>query len=167
MSEFAFDKSKGELRVLGRRQMAMTMESLCNHLDLLVGDKVAEVIIKSLEAREGREECQFFRNGKPGATLEEIVEFFQSYDALTGVGITKVILPKEKNDPVAIEIQNPFVKITTGSAKSLLFSWWSGALSELLGRELDIRTVTYDKNRDVLSCTLVTRVGIEQPINRE
>ncbi len=147
--------------------MAMTMDSLCNHLDSLVGSKVAEVIIKNLEAREGREECRLLRKEKREASVEEIVECFQRYDALTGVGITKVILPKEENDPVAIEIQNPFIKITTGSAKSLLFSWWSGALSELLGRELDVRTVTYDENRDVLSCTLVTRGGIEQPINRE
>ncbi len=161
MSEFTLDKSKGELRVMGRRQMAMTMESLCNHLDALVGSKVAEVIIRSLEAREGREECQAFRKENSGASVEGIVEFFQKYDALTGVGITKVNVPKEKNGLVGIEIENPFVRTTTGSAKSLLFSWWCGALSELLNRELDIQSVTYDEKRDVLSCTLVTRQGVQ------
>lgn len=35
MSDFVSDREKGELRVMGRRQMAMTMDSLCNHLDSL------------------------------------------------------------------------------------------------------------------------------------
>lgn len=124
------------------------------------------MIIRNLETREGREECLLIRNGRKGSSIEEIIEHFKKYDALTGVGLTEAILPNQQNGPIMIEIKNPYIKNITGSAKSLLFSWWCGVLSELLGRELDIRSVTYDKDRDIMRCTLETRQGTEQPANR-
>ena len=59
---------------------------------------------------------------------------------------------------VFVEISNPYIKKTTGSSKSLLFSWWCGALSTILHRELDLESITYDPAKDVLKCTIAPRV---------
>jgi hypothetical protein len=80
------------------------------------------------------------------------------YDALSGVGITTVKLSENQNAPFLIEISNPYIKKTSGSLKSLLFSWWCGGLSSVLHRELDLESITYDAAKDVLKCTITSRV---------
>ena len=137
--------------------MVMDMDALCNHLDSLVGVKVAEVIIGNLEIREGREEAELFRRENPRANVEEIITLFIRYDALTGVGITKITFPKQTGNPILVEIANPYVKKRTGSSKMLLFSWWCGVLSTLLDRHLDIQSVIYDERSDVVRSMLVSR----------
>lgn len=152
-----FGETKGELRLLGRRQMVMNMDSLCDHLDTLVGSQVAEVIITSLELREGKEEAELFRREHPHASVDDVLNFFIEYDSLTGVGITSVKRPEDTRASIVIQISNPYIKKTTGSSKSLLFSWWSGVLSSVLHRDLDFESISYDPIKDVLSCTMVPR----------
>jgi hypothetical protein len=157
--DLVWDKEKGELRILGRRQTAMTPQTLCNHLDSLVGIKVAEVIVSNLEYRSGKDETEMFRKEKPQATLSEMVDLLVRYDSLTGVGITKVTLPKNDQDHIIVQISNPSVKGTVGAAKAFLFSYWCGALTTLLNRNLEIEDVAYDEKKNVMTCKIVLRLS--------
>jgi hypothetical protein len=157
--DLVWDKEKGELRILGRRQTAMTPQTLCNHLDSLVGIKVAEVIVSNLEYRSGKDETEMFRKEKPQATLSEMVDLLVRYDSLTGVGITKVTLPKNDQDHIIVQISNPSVKGTVGAAKAFLFSYWCGALTTLLNRNLEIEDVAYDEKKNVMTCNIVLRLS--------
>jgi hypothetical protein len=156
-TDVEFDEKRGEVRLLSSRQMIMNMEALCNHLDVLVGNQVAEVIIKNLELQEGKEEANRFLENRPNAGVEEFLKLMVKYDALSGVGITSVKLPENQEEPILIEISNPYIKKTTGSSKSLLFSWWCGALSGVLHRDLDLESITYDEAADVLKCRIAPR----------
>ena len=153
-----FDEKRGEVRLLGLRQMVMSMDALCNHLDTLVGNQVAEVIIKNLELQEGKEEAERFVRNHPDAKVEEFLDLMKRYDALSGVGITSVRFSENQDGLVFIEILNPYIKRTSGSSKSLLFSWWCGALSAILRRDLDLESITYDASSDILKCTIAPRV---------
>ena len=153
-----FDEKRGEVRLLGLRQMVISMDALCNHLDTLVGSQVAEVIIKNLELQEGKEEAERFLRNHPDAKVEEFVNLMKRYDALSGVGITSVRFSDNQDGFIFVEILNPYIKRTSGSSKSLLFSWWCGALSAILHRELDLESITYDVSRDILKCTIAPRV---------
>jgi hypothetical protein len=153
-----FDEKRGEVRLLGLRQMVMNMDALCSHLDTLVGNQVAEVIIRNLELQEGKEEAEKFLQNHPDAKVEEFIDLMERYDALSGVGITSVRLSENQDALASIEISNPYIKRTSGSSKSLLFSWWCGALSAILHRELDLNSITYDADSDVLRCTITPRV---------
>jgi len=138
--------------------MVIDMDALCNHLDTLVGNQVAEVIIKNLELQEGKKEAERFLRNHPDAKVEEFIDLMRRYDALSGVGITSVRFSENQDGLIFIEISNPYVKRTTGSSKSLLFSWWCGVLSGILHRELDLESITYDASSDVLKCTITPRV---------
>jgi hypothetical protein len=137
----------------------MTPQTLCNHLDSLVGIKVAEVIVSNLEYRSGKDETEMFRKEKPQATLSEMVDLLVRYDSLTGVGITKVTLPKNDQDHIIVQISNPSVKGTVGAAKAFLFSYWCGALTTLLNRNLEIEDVAYDEKKNVMTCKIVLRLS--------
>ena len=152
------DEKRGEVKLLGLRQMVIDMDALCNHLDTLVGNQVAEVIIKNLELQEGKKEAERFLRNHPDAKVEEFIDLMRRYDALSGVGITSVRFSENQDGLIFIEISNPYVKRTTGSSKSLLFSWWCGVLSGILHRELDLESITYDASSDVLKCTITPRV---------
>lgn len=152
------DEKRGEVRLMGLRQMVMSMDALCNHLDTLVGSQVAEVIIKNLELQEGKEEAERFLRNHPDGKVDEFIDLLKRYDALSGVGVTSVKFPENQDAPILIEIFNPYIKRTSGSSKSLLFSWWCGALSAILHRELDLESITYDATNDVMKCTIAPRV---------
>jgi len=140
--------------------MVINADALCSHLDTLVGDQVAEVIIRNLELQEGREEAERFLRNHHDAKVEEFIDLMKRYDALSGVGITSVTLSENQDALISIEISNPYIKRTSGSSKSLLFSWWCGALSAVLHRELDLNSITYDADSDILRCTITPRVII-------
>ena len=152
------DEKRGEVKLLGLRQMVIDMDALCNHLDTLVGNQVAEVIIKNLELQEGKEEAERFLRNHPDAKVEEFIDLMKRYDALSGVGITSVRFSENQDGLIFIEISNPYIKRTTGSSKSLLFSWWCGVLSGILHRELDLESITYDASSDVMKGTITPRV---------
>ena len=160
MSEDTFwDTENGVLRIGGQRHTAIDAQTLCNHLDTLVGPKVAEVIIHNLEFRLGKLDATRFRNEKPQTTLRELVEYLAKTDRLSGLGITNVtFLENEKSDPIQIEIANPSVKGSTGAAKQFAFSWWAGVMTTLLDKQMEPKDIFYDREKDVISCRLVPRV---------
>jgi hypothetical protein len=151
-----WDRAKGELRILGKRHLALDAEALCRHLDALVGQSVAEVIIGNHESRLGKEDAERFRRGKPNASIEEIIETISETDLLSGVGLTKVTI-QGSGESVSVEISNPYVKETTGAAKSLLFEYWSGVFSYLFGKEYDSKGVYFNESTNVLTTRLVPR----------
>ena len=158
MSEEAvWDTEKGELRILGQRHTAIDAQALCNHLDSLVGVKVAEVIMHNLEYRIGESDAARLRAEKPQATLPELVKHLAKTDRLSGIGIIKVTWPEDAKNPIEIEIANPSVKGPRGAAKGFAFSWWAGALTALLDKEMDAKNFIYYEERNVMRCQIIPR----------
>lgn len=155
--ETVWDTERGELRILGQRHVAIDAQTFCSHLDSLVGMQVSEVIVNNLEFRLGKRDATRLRTEKAQATLSELVEHLAKTDRLSGLGITNVRLPENSQSPIEIEIANPSVKGTTGAAKALAFSWWAGALSALLGKEMDVKNVLYDERRNVMKSQIGAR----------
>ena len=155
--ELVWDKEKGELRILGRRQLAISPQDLCTYLDNLVGVPVSDVIINNLEFRGGKQETEVFRKEMPNSSVSDIIDILIKYDSLTGVGLTKVILPEDRDKPILLQISNPCVKGTVGAAKSILVSWWCGALSALFGKDFEAKDVTYDEKSNTVKCNIVPR----------
>jgi hypothetical protein len=151
------DREKGELRFLGQRHAAVDAQSLCDHLDSLVGIVVAEVIMSNLETRLGKKDGAKLREMNPNATADELVQELVRADLVTGMGLTKASLPKDPNLPIIVETWNPIVKGSRGASKSFLFSWWCGALSSILGSELEVRSVNFDEQANLMKCEIVRR----------
>jgi len=160
LSEEAFwDAEKGVLRIGGQRHTAVDAQTLCDYLDTLVGPKVAEVIVHNLEFRLGKLDATRFRNERPQATLQELVEYLAKTARLSGLGITTVtFLESEKSGPVQIEIANPSVKGSAGAAKEFGFSWWAGVMTTLLDKQMEPINISYDGEKNLISCRLVPRV---------
>jgi hypothetical protein len=157
MGGMALEKIKDEFRLFGRRQALVDVQSLCDHLDSLVGPVVGEVIMSNLESRLGKEDATRLREANPKATVGELVTKLEEADLVTGMGITKVNVPEDPAAQIKLEIRNPIVRGNGGAAKSFLFSYWCGALTLVLGRELDIRTVDYDEKANLLRCEIGPR----------
>ena len=155
--ETVWDKEKGIIHILGQRHTAIDVQTLCNHLDSLVGAEVAEVITHNLEFRLGKLDAARLRAGKPQANLTELVEHLMKSERLSGVGRTKVTLPEDQENPILIEVSDPSVKGTTGAAKTFLFSWWTGVLTALLDKEFDVKYVAYDEENNLLKCQIAKR----------
>ena len=155
--QVAVEKVKDEFRLFGRRQALIDVQSLCDHLDSLVGPVVGEVIMNNLESRLGKEDTTRLREANPKATVDELVTKLVEADLLAGMGVTKVDVPKDPTAQIKLEIRNPIVRGNSGAAKAFLFSYWCGALSLILGRDLDVKTVDYDKEADVMRCELGAR----------
>lgn len=77
-------------------------------------------------------------------------------DIIAGMGITKTTV-ESASDSVRIEVWNPVVRGDKGAAKSFLFSWWCGALSSILGKELEVRSVQHDEKANLMKCEIATR----------
>lgn len=158
MSEdVVWDKAKGELRILGQRHAAVDIQALCEHLDLIVGPMVAEVVMNQHEFRQGKDDAASIRQRKPEAAIQELVDSFANAEALTGVGVVKVTIPEASPGPIDVEIRNPCSKRTTGAAKSFLFSYWCGLFTQLLGKEFKIDQVAYDENKNLMKCRIIPR----------
>ena len=158
VEDLVLENGKGELRILGRRYAAIDVGSLCKHLEGLVGEKVAEVIIDHHEIRLGDEDAASIRREKPEATIAELVEELSHMDRVSGIGVTNVILPNGSAGDIALEISNPILNGTKGAEKALILSYWCGALSCLLGRKLDVKNVVYDEEKNALRCEIGVRV---------
>lgn len=155
--DVVWDKAKGELRILGQRRAAVDIQGLCEHLDLIVGAKVAEVVMNQHEFRQGKDDAASIRQEKPEAAIQELLDSFANAETLSGVGVVKVTIPEASPGPIDVEISNPCVKRTTGAAKSFLFSYWCGLFTQLLGKEFKIDYVTYDKNKNLMKCRIIPR----------
>ena len=151
------DADRGEIRVFGKRHVAIDAQSLCEFLDSLVGTQVGEVIMHSLEYHLGRTEAERFKEENPQATLNDLIERFVEADRLSGVGLTKVSMSSNPQHLALIEVANPGTKGSTGATKSFVFSWWAGVLSSQLGKELDVNEVWYEKEGNIARGRLVER----------
>jgi hypothetical protein len=154
---FVWDKAKGELRILGQRHVAIDIQGFCEHLDLIVGPMVAEVIMNQREFRQGKEDAASIRQEKPEAAIQELLDLFANAEPLSGIGVVKVNPPKTAPGPVDLEISNPCSKRTTGAAKSFLFSYWCGIFSELFGKEFKIDQITYDEKENSMKCRIIPK----------
>ena len=152
-----WDREKGELWIVGRRNTAIDAQALCDYLDSLVGSQVAEVIINNLESRAGKQDGDWVRKEKPELATNELIKFGEEWDRMSGVGATKVTLPEDKISPIVLEISNPSVKGTQGAAKAFLFSWWAGMLTSLLGKSFEYKNVLYDQEKNIMKCQIVPR----------
>lgn len=155
--ELVLDRAKAELHLFGRRHAAVDVQSLCSHLDSLVGTIVGEVIMNNLETRLGREDGAWMRQTNPKASVRELVDMLIDSDLKTGMGITKVAIPEDLKAPIKIEVWNPIVKAEKGAAKSFLFSWWCGALMALLDKDLEIKAVQNDQKANIMRCEITPR----------
>jgi hypothetical protein len=155
--DVVWDKAKGELRILGQRHAAVDIQGLCEHLDLIVGAKVAEVVMNQHEFRQGKEDAASIRQEKPEAAIQELLDSFAYAETLSGVGVVKVMIPRASLGLIDVEISNPCVKRTTGAAKSFLFSYWCGLFTQLLGKEFKIDQVAYDENKNLMKCRIIQR----------
>jgi hypothetical protein len=155
--DVVWDKAKGELRILGQRHVAIDIQGFCEHLDLIVGPMVAEVVMNQHEFRQGKDDAASIRQEKPEAAIQELLDSFANAEALSGVGVVKVTIPEASPGPIDVEISNPCVKRTTGAAKSFLFSYWCGLFTQLLGKEFKIDQVAYDENKNLMKCRIIPR----------
>jgi hypothetical protein len=155
--DVVWDKAKGELRILGQRHVAIDIQGLCEHLDLIVGPMVAEVVMNQHEFRQGKDDAASIRQEKPEAAIQELLDSFANAETLSGVGVVKVTIPEASPGPIDVEISNPCVKRTTGAAKSFLFSYWCGLFTQLLGKEFKIGQVAYDENKNLMKCRIIPR----------
>jgi len=149
------DTMKCELRIFGQRHVAVDVQALCDHLDMLVGTAVAEVIVNQHEFRLGKEDAARIRQERPQASLRELVDSLIRAECLSGVGMVKVRIPENSVGPVDLDISNPCVKRTAGPYRSIVFSYWCGVFTCLLGKEFKAEYVAYDRDRDLLKCRMV------------
>lgn len=152
-----WDREKGELRILGRRNTAIEAQALCDHLDSLVGVQVGEVIMNNLESRLGKQDGNLLRKEKPELTIDELIKLCEKWDRMAGVGATKATIPQNPTNPILLEISNPSVKGNQGAAKAFLFSWWAGMLTSLLGKNFEYKNVVYDQEKNIMKCEIVPR----------
>ena len=158
MSEDAVcDPEKGELCILGKRHIAVDVQTLCSYLDSLVGVKVGEVIMHNIEFSLGKMDAARLRAERPQSSLTELVEHLTNADRLSGTGITKVTLPENPQNRILIEVANPGVKGTAGAAKEFLVAWWAGAFSALYDKEFDVKHVAYDEGKKLLTGAVAAR----------
>jgi hypothetical protein len=157
--DIVWDKSKGELRILGKRYTALDAQALCDHMDSLVGPTVAEVIIDNHERHLGKEDAAGFRQERPQTTVREIIDLIIKTDLLSGTGVTKITIPEGamSEGAILVEIWNPSVKTSQGAGKALLLSYWCGALSFLLEGQFEAKDVLFKENENVLTAKIVRR----------
>ena len=152
MSKLTYDESRGELRIEGgQRQAAIDVTRLCQHLDTLVGLKVAETIMDNHERRLGREDAERIRNMNPSGKVEDVVRALIEEERSVGFGVVQIRLPESPVEPIKFEVINPIMNADAGAGKGLVLSYWSAALSFFLGRQLEATNVNYDSVKNTLA----------------
>jgi hypothetical protein len=151
------NEEKGELRIDGRRHVAIEITTLLDFMDSLIGTRIAEVIINNIESRLGGEDCGHLRKQKPQASVREIATDLAHVDLISGIGITRFVFSGDKPEEITVETLNPCVTKTTGAAKSFGSSYYRGAFSVLLGKEFEVRDLVYDAKANVRRFRLVPR----------
>ena len=154
-----FDESNGEIRSLGRRFELVDVVGLCRHLDMLVGEKVAASIVGSYGRESGREDLANLRKNNPNLTLKELIAAFSLSDLLGGYGVSEVSMREDEDVPIELEIRNPIIQASTGTAVKFVLSYWIGGLSDILEKTLEISHNSYDPKENVLRCRLAV-IGV-------
>ena len=152
-----YDEAKGELRIEGQRYAAIQVEAMCKHLDTLVGTRLAETIMNNHQRRQGIENAERIRELDPSAKTEQMLRVLAEDDRAAGFGIPKITITESAEQPAKLEIYNPVITATEGAGKVFMVSYWSGALSVLLGREVDAANTAYDPTKNTLSCSFLKR----------
>ena len=152
----SWNPDNGELIVSGRRHMAIDIQALCRHVDLLVGPRVAAVIFNQHWFRLGREDATRVKVQKPTSDYNEIVDELVQHDRLLGLGITKLTMPPNPTSPIELEISNPCLESSDGAGKAILTSYWCGVFTFLLGREVVASKLTFDHK--VARCRLEVKL---------
>ncbi len=157
MTKSAKDGVDCEIRILGKRHAAVDVEALCSHLDLIVGKKVAEVMINQHMSSLGEEDAQKARTQNPQATAQEVFDTLAHADCMAGIGMTRITTKGDSVGEVDVEISNPCLKQVEGSAKAFLFSYWCGVSAYLFANRFRLNYVVYDEARDLIRCQIVPR----------
>jgi len=157
LEDLVRDKSKGELRVFGKRWAAIDVQSLCDHLNTLAGPVVAEVIMKQHEFRLGRDDVARIRQENPSMTTQDVINWIVEMERATGIGVDTVMLPQGSDSAVRLEISNPIVKGEKGAERSLMLAYWAGVFSTLFEKNYEYTDVAYDADGNVLTCRFVPR----------
>jgi hypothetical protein len=152
----SWNHESGELVISGRRHMAIDIQALCRHVDLLVGPRVAAVIFNQHWFRLGREDAARTKLKKSTSGYSEIVDELVQHDRLLGLGVTKVRMPATPNAPIELEISNPCLESSDGAGKAILTSYWCGVFTFLLGREVVASKLTF--GHKVARCNLEVKL---------
>jgi hypothetical protein len=152
----SWNPENGELVISGRRHMAIDIQALCRHVDLLVGPRVAAVIFNQHWFRLGREDAARIKVKKSTSDYSEIVDELVQHDRLLGSGVTKLTMPPNPNSPIELEISNPCLESSEGAGKAILTSYWCGVFTFLLGREVIASKLTFDHK--VARCRLEVKL---------
>ena len=153
----SWDRKQGELRIHGRRYLAFDAQPFCEFLDSLIGERVAEVLIKNLQSRYGKEDGLRLRKENPNASLDELIRITTELDRMAGVGVTQASLVGPGSNSIALKISNPSVKGSKGAAKAFFFAWWAGVMSSYLGKDFDYANVVYDQETNTMNCEILPR----------
>jgi hypothetical protein len=151
------DGDKGELSILGRRRAVVDLKALLEYLDILVGSQVAEVIVRSLETRLGRNDANRIRQENPGVNIQEIIRKLIAADGHAGFGLTSVSLPEDGSQRIRIEVTNPYLRGRVVAVRLFHFARWAGILGALLNNEFEIESVYYDEGKNTAQCELLPR----------
>jgi hypothetical protein len=160
------DEVRGEVSVLGQRHAVVDMRALLNHLDILVGSQVAEVIVRSLEMKLGKEDAIRIHQENPKASIAENIKRLIESDRYSGFGLTNVVLTNDKSGRIPVEVLNPYLRGTVGAARVFHIAWWAGVVSGLLNREFEIEDVVFDETKNLIKCDLVPRTSTAFPENQ-
>jgi hypothetical protein len=149
---FIFDEVSAEILVFGQRRAAIDLAGLCRHLDLLVGQKVAAVIVGNHSKESAKEHIVSIRKKNPNTSFDEIIRALRDGEILKGFGVLKLRMQDDPSVPVELEMRNPIIKASAGTGVQFILSYWAAALSILLSETLDITDVTYEDDADLLKC---------------
>jgi hypothetical protein len=152
-----YDEAKGELRIEGQRYAAVQVKAMCQHLDTLVGPRLAETIMNNHQRRQGVENAERTRELNPNAEREEMIRVLTEDDRIAGFGIPKVTITEGAEQLAKFEDYNPLITATEGAGKVFIVSYWAGALSALLGQEVYGTNIVYDPTKNTLSCSFMKR----------
>lgn len=152
-----YDEAKGELRIEGKRYAAIQVNEMCQHLDSLVGPSLAETIMNNHQRRQGVENAERIRELNPKARIEAMIRVLTEDDRIAGFGIPKVTITDGRERLAEFEDYNPVITATEGAGKVFIVSYWAGALSVLLGQEVDGTNIVYDSAKNTLNCSFLKR----------
>jgi len=158
---FEFDDVNAAILVFGQRRATIDLAGLCRHLDQLVGDKVAAVIVANHSKETAKENLASIRETNPTATFGEIIEALTEVDILKGFGLVKITRHNDQVCPVELEMRNPIIRASTGTGVKFILSYWEGVLGALLNKTLEMTDVVFDGNANV-KCRFAV-IGVPRP----
>jgi len=164
VSSLAWLKNRAEIILFdngfNQRLGAINIQALCDLLDNLYGPMVSATTMKYLEFNRGKQEASKVALERQSSSIVDLVKEIIKINRITGMGITEVSLPNNSNGTGAyiVEVQNPIVKKAEGAAGVFLISYWAGALTSIIGKQLEVKTISYDESRDVIVGELATKI---------